>query len=523
MFSTSDYFVYVRGETKLETEWLACQEYAKDLSKNNSSNFVVTRFSWWSAVNSWLCSATDVSNPGRTANVILRGIPKTEYRTDNCPDSHPIYNQAANNCNIDLSRNMGNSICSLGTNPIHGFTGNKYQVVNIYSSPNDSGLDFKWYYNSMTVDSQANWRHGYQKSISSDLEDKVNETASYAANLPTGVVASVSDADGNVYKFKNDISWSARSTVSELWGVVNNNGALQLETVTDPDSGQAVGFKFRARGGRIEEYTLDGRLLKIVNNDEKQVMITWSDDRIETVTDEFGNAIRFHYDDESGLLSDIQTDEGHYFQFSYHEQLLLEVMYPDDTPSNTADNPVREYRYEDTRYPTYLTSVIDENGNRSAYWSYDDQGRAILSGHAADSDQYTINYNDDGSTTIIGPLGNSRTYTFTNIDSLIRIGSSKGGECIQCGDSSKDREYDSKGFVVSRTDWNDTETIYERDDLGRELSRTEALGFPEERTVKTEWDTDINKPVRITEPDRITEFVYDDEGRLLSKTEQAAP
>jgi uncharacterized protein RhaS with RHS repeats len=56
---------------------------------------------------------------------------------------------------------------------------------------------------------------------------------------------------------------------------------------------------------------------------------------------------------------------------------------------------------------------------------------------------------------------------------------------------------------------------YTRDDQGRELSRTEAPGTPQARTVTTTWDTTLNKPLVITEPERVTEYTYDAEGRLL--------
>src|SRR5690606_14902375 len=61
---------------------------------------------------------------------------------------------------------------------------------------------------------------------------------------------------------------------------------------------------------------------------------------------------------------------------------LWQVTYPDLTPSNSADNPARQYLYEDVRFPTFLTAIIDENGERYASWVYDDSGRAVSSEHA---------------------------------------------------------------------------------------------------------------------------------------------
>jgi YD repeat-containing protein len=59
-------------------------------------------------------------------------------------------------------------------------------------------------------------------------------------------------------------------------------------------------------------------------------------------------------------------------------------------------------------------------------------------------------------------------------------------------------------------------TEYQYDDQNREISRTEAAGAPEARTVTTEYHYKLNQPVKIIEPDLITEMTYDAAGHLLS-------
>ncbi len=44
---------------------------------------------------------------------------------------------------------------------------------------------------------------------------------------------------------------------------------------------------------------------------------------------------------------------------------------------------------------------------------------------------------------------------------------------------------------------------------------TEASGTLEARTITTEWHLDYRLPVRTAEPDRITEYTYDEQGRKL--------
>jgi YD repeat-containing protein len=98
----------------------------------------------------------------------------------------------------------------------------------------------------------------------------------------------------------------------------------------------------------------------------------------------------------------------------------------------------------------------------------------------------------------------------------------EGDRCTTC--SAGDIQaytYNNNGFVTSKTDWNGNTTTYTRDSQGRELSRTEASGTPQARTITTTWDTSLNKPLTVTEPERLIEYTYDTQGRLLSKQQSA--
>lgn len=85
---------------------------------------------------------------------------------------------------------------------------------------------------------------------------------------------------------------------------------------------------------------------------------------------------------------------------------------------------------------------------------------AILSEHASSVDQVTVDYVDDYTAQVTGPLGDGRTNQMT---------------------------YDANGFVASRAGWNGTAASHVRDAVGLELSLTEAAGTPEARTITTEW------------------------------------
>jgi len=78
--------------------------------------------------------------------------------------------------------------------------------------------------------------------------------------------------------------------------------------------------------------------------------------------------------------------------------------------------------------------------------------------------------------------------------------------------------YDTSGFLASKTDWQGNTTTYIRNAKGQELSRTEAAGTPDERTIITQWHATFNLPTKVTEPGRETTYDYDANGNLLSQS-----
>ncbi len=239
-------------------------------------------------------------------------------------------------------------------------------------------------------------------------------------------------------------------------------------------------------------------------------------DRLIQATGPFGRALTFSYDLNDRLES--MTDPaGGVYQYAYDVQgNLLSVTYPDDTPGNLADDPVRVYHYEDSTNTRALTGITDENGNRFATWSYDSQGRAVSSTHAGGANNSSLTYNTDGTTTLVDSLGTSRTFGFEISHGQVRLANLTGGPCgAECGASAESNTYDANGYPASRTDFNGSQTIFVYDAWGLETSRTEAVGSPDQRTITTQWHAVFRLPELITEPGKTTAFTYDAQGRLL--------
>lgn len=181
----------------------------------------------------------------------------------------------------------------------------------------------------------------------------------------------------------------------------------------------------------------------------------------------------------------------------------------------------RTYIYDDPNNPKLLTGIVDERGIRSATWAYDTQGRATFNQRAVGADKVTIAYNTDGSTTVTNALGNSTTYRYQIIQGVKRVTAVEGEPAVGCPASNSSYTYTPNGQVDTKTDALGMVTSYTYDALGREVTRVEAKGTPQERTITTTWDPTRFLPLTVTTADRVTTYTYDDQGRLLGTSVHA--
>jgi YD repeat-containing protein len=177
--------------------------------------------------------------------------------------------------------------------------------------------------------------------------------------------------------------------------------------------------------------------------------------------------------------------------------------------------------YEDSRNFMALTGIVDENGVRFATWSYDSEGNAISSEHAGGVEKVTLAY-QAGTTIATDAGGATRTYTSQIANGIAlagKIDETCGANCSR----SRSMTYDANGNIATSKDGNGVVATY-RYDLARDLetSRTEAFGTPVARTISTAWHATYRLPLKITEPKRITTYLYDGAGNLKTKTIQAS-
>lgn len=386
----------------------------------------------------------------------------------------PVHKDAGKKCEDDIFQG----------NPINITIGNKYQSETDYRAGGVFPLTVSRTYNSAT----NNWRF-FQKI------EYVSE----------GVTVNVVRSDGKGRPFRKE---------GGVW--VTDADIVGKLTATEDGSDNITSWTYTTGNDRIENYDAQGRILSVTERSGLSYTYSYQPDNI-TVTHSNGNTLVYHLDSE-GRVSGFTDPDNRDYQYSYDaEGRLTSITFPDATPSDTTDNPRRLYHYEDSRFPHALTGITDENGNRFATWSYDDEGRAVSSEHANGVDKTTLTYNADGTTTVTNPLGKQTTYHFTTIQGVRKVTQVEGHPTASCQGANKAYSYDANGNIASKTDWNGVTTTYTYD-MARnlELSRTEAVDTPQERTITTEWHTDFRLPIKITEPGRVTEYSYDAQGRQLS-------
>ncbi|WAK04405.1 DUF6531 domain-containing protein [Methylobacter sp. YRD-M1] len=403
-------------------------------------------------------------------------------------------------------------------NPINGGTSNKWQhEIDLLGSAS-YGLAFDRYYNASMAtnngDLGSGWVHSYTRSIS----------------MSSGSSLIVYRQDGKAYNFNlNAGVWMSDADVADRLEEVKNS------------SGTRIGWRYTIADQTVENYYAGGKLQSIVELSGYTQTLTYSDASTPAsiapkarllirVTDSFGRQLNFTYDANS-RLSTLTDPAGGLYQYAYDaDSNLSSVTYPDDTPADATDNPKKTYVYGELAYtanvsqPHALTGIIDENNQRYATYSYDAQGRAIVSEHAGGAGRVSLAYNSDGSTTVTDALNTPRTYHFQTLLGVVKPTGSDQPGGSGCGASASALTYDANGNVASKTDFNGNRTNYSYD-LTRNLetSRTEGLtaagaSTPATRTITTDWHPAFRLPVKLTEPGLETTYSYDDKGQITLKS-----
>lgn len=427
-------------------------------------------------------------------------------------------------CTVPEDKNAGQ--CKVGDgrpmagNPVNIGIGRKFQKEIDIASSRSNRLGFIRYYNSGNTNQ---WTNTFSRTVR------------YSEETPNILVVTRPDGYGYKAPLENG-QWVFESDVNgDVVNITDTNGNL-------------TGWQFTTTEDALEEYDINGNLVSITERDGYQQTLNYSlttvqggDDNpstLDSVTDSFGRTLFFSYDNEKRLASLSDPNGAIYFYTYDGNSNLTSVAYPDTTPANATDNPTRIYHYEDANFPHALTGITDEKGQRFATWTYDAQGRVIVSEHADSAERVELTYDETTQSTtvksIIHPadgseaeLAHEKTYTFSLINGIKKVTQIDGGACSSCSGQMQSVTYDGNGYRDLNTDLNGYITDFDHDANGLQTQRTEAVGTNEQRRIVTQWHTDYRLPTQIDVYDKNDTLIkrtintYDTQGRLAGTTTES--
>ncbi len=357
--------------------------------------------------------------------------------------------------------------------PVNISNGNSYQVELDYLGLPGSQLQFARYYNSQI----ASWSHTYSAHL------KLSPSKALLVK-----------ADGSESMFTRS-------------GQTVTASPLELGYLEET----ATGWLYHSPHNERLLFNPAGQLKRIDHSNGTYETLTYSPDQT-LITDNLGRSITLTLNTAKRITS--LTANALQVTYAYNTSGRVTGM----TRTQNGQSLTRIYHYENTREGGWLTGITDERGVRYVTWAYDTRGRVISNELNGGVEKYLFTYNSNGKTTVTNPLGKKATYTFQSVSGAKRITTLEGEASANCPNSNSTFTYDNRGQIKTRTDNKGHITTYDYNDRGLEISRTEASGTPQARTVTTEWHPTLYLPITVTEPDRIVSIEYDSQGNQLSKT-----
>lgn len=393
-------------------------------------------------------------------------------------------------------------------NPINAGTGNKFQVVNDIVASAASPLEWSRYYNSgVIVDAEddehptdialpapgrlgGRWRGTYERSI-----EATSDSDRVRLHRHTG----------------EDIDF------------VKTDG--RYRSATDPRGrlvADANGWLYDTDKGTIERYDTEGRLTDMDPGTSRHVHLRHSDVLLEAI-DAQGRMLVFSHD-TAGRIDVVRDDSGVAVTYNYANASARDA---DLVQATYADGSSQRYTYNEKSFvgadlPHALTGIFDESGLRFATFRYDATGRAISSEHQNAIDRVSLAREADGSVSVTGPTNAVHRYRYTEVRGVRRLAGVDQPGGAGCGAAFSKLEYDDRGSLVRRTQFDGRSTDFTYDADGRETSRTEAAGTPLARITRTEWHPTLMLPTRVTLPGREERLTYDNAGNVTRRELWAA-
>ena len=284
---------------------------------------------------------------------------------------------------------------------------------------------------------------------------------------------------------------------------------LQLKYLYDTGDPDRLNAVLDANDDSVVQYQYDaaGHIISVKDNNGRQVVYDYQDNRLVKVTDTLNNDTLYSYNSE-GLLETKTDPEGRVTTLVYNDFGWVEAVIDENgarTEFKYAQNEATNERYSMIVYPT---------GKVLETW-YDGEGRIVredLNGKTT-----VVNFYENRKKISTDASGNKTIYEFDEWNHLVKKTYPDG--------TTEESEYDSETKLNTwNKDRNGTETRYAYNDSGYMIRKTVAQGTASETVTEMTYDDDGNRlTIKILGDDvtdeNLTEMEYDEYGNMTASTD----
>ncbi|TAE40439.1 MAG: DUF4114 domain-containing protein [Oscillatoriales cyanobacterium] len=334
--------------------------------------------------------------------------------------------------------------------------------------------------------------------IESTDTDGLKTTYTYNAR---GQLLTQTAPDGQVNSFQYDAAGNIKRTIDSRGNQVdfdyNPNGRIEFATTTFTLNGQSHTLRMEY------DYDSEGRITAArTSQGNNQSIIYDALGRVKSVTDVFGNTTSHRYDLPLAPGENTTPIAG----AGRAVTRIDEVTMPDNTPTNTTDNPKVINKYDAANN---LIAQISPTGleTRYVYDALNRRTETILPdrtpGDWTDNPRTKTEYSDGNRIkSQTDTLGNKTQYTYNDLGQITRV--------LNPFNQPTTYTYNAGGQVETVTDYRNRKTQYVYDDK----ARVKEVIFFDNSRIKLTYDELGRVKTETNELNQTTTYEYDAKGRV---------
>jgi YD repeat-containing protein len=326
-------------------------------------------------------------------------------------------------------------------------------------------------------------------------------------------LASLNGVPRRITAFRDDGHAVVFTNVSGAWHTVDgapfsltqSSSSWTLEDLTsgtrETYSAQGVLLSVNVRGGRVVTLTYSDSSTPASVAPAAGLLIAITSHATGSVS-YYDLTIRLTYD-AKWRIAQLSDSAGNVTQYGYDGyNNLVSVTWPDGN--------VRRYTYEDTRFTSALTGVVDETGVRGATWAYDAMGRATAVSHPDSQRNVAFSYSP-----------NATTITSSQRSTTLSFSSPGGMSRVTGNDAGYSTSWDASGKLTTDIAPYGKHIDYQYDDSNRPTQATSrnTAGGIAVTTVRYADPVSL-RPFMVASPGTLRSFVYDENGNTTGISER---